>query len=1192
MLSNSRAERDPTILGSKERPVHVLALCAGQVPSAAAVCARDTSELFFVACDIIRETCRWMRVANRNRLAMISPNRVGGWCITYPGLDQKRAQVILDEFHAAKKIPNMHKVAVDVISKSWITLVGPSAILQRLTEFSSVLQRAPHIPADAGVPAHAPFMAGVDAHAILGHSGLLDRPLCWDKVTMVTPSGDCGPRQFATLRDLLCDISDDILLRPLLVDKAIESSISFLRRDSQVQVHEVGSTTHMPLVLKTLTAAGLAYQVEPAYRPPPIGSVMTRGSSDLVAIVGMSGRFPGSDNVDEFWGELLSGTCHIKKVPLSRFDVDMYHDETHKLKNSTAVKDGAWLNSPGLFDNRFFNVSPREATQMDPVQRLCLTTTHEALEMAGYAPGASQSMNPDRVATFVGVTGYDWLETLHQQGNDIYYVTGAAKAFVSGKINYHYKFGRGPYTVDSVCASSTTALTLACKSLLTRDCDMAVAGGGSVFSAPFDFSGIGRSGMISLDGGCRTFHDDADGYARGEGVGMVILKRLEDAISDKDNIIGVISGSARTYSTASTSITHPSHISQEKTYREVLGQTALDPEEIVYVEMHGAGTQAGDFEELTSILNVIGGQRRAENPLVVGAVKAAMGHGEGVAGVTALIKTLMMLKHRKIPAQPGVPFKLNHKFPNLDRYNANIALETRQLRASPKAEDGKIKMLVNSFDASGGNSSLVITEAPDMDDSERRLPDVRTSHVVALSGRSTVSLERNCHNLRKYVEENATVLLCDLAYTTTARRMHSTLRKGFACNSVGDLARQLRELPVETLPKRPIEKPRVVFVFTGQGSQYSAMGSTFWKTSTRFREMMQTYQLIATGHGLPVFLPVISGNLDVANASPVQLQLALLALELCKVYMLRTWGLVPDAVVGHSLGEYAALCASGVISPSDALYLVGHRALLMEKHLKPDTYAMLATEVPVQTLRAHLQKEHDAGRLSSCEIACINSPSATVASGNISDIQAFQSYLTDANNRSTLLRVPFGFHSTQIEPILDEYMALASGIVFKKPIIPIVSTLTGRLVKDEGVFDARYLARQAREPVNFVEALRTLDAAQQNETKDKKTLWVEIGPDPVCLGMIRKTLNPEDALLVSSLKQHRNSWETVAVLLKTAYEQGLPVNWYAYHSEFSSSTALLSNLPAYSWDNKETGRHTRLPQRGRWKRHSPTTTIH
>lgn len=327
-----------------------------------------------------------------------------------------------------------------------------------------------------------------------------------------------------------------------------------------------------------------------------------------------------------------------------------------------------------------------------------------------------------------------------------------------------------------------------------RDCDMAVVGGDSTFSAPFDLSGLGRAGMVSSDSGCRTFHDDADGYARKEGVGTVVLKRLEDAVADRDNIMGIISVAARTCSTTSTSITHPSHTSQEKTYREVIGQTTLDPEEIVYVEMHGTGTQAGDVEKLTSILNAMGGQRIANNPLVVGAVIAAMGHREGAAGVTSLIKTLMMLKHRAIPAQPGVPFKLNHRSPKLEKRNVHIALKSTPLRASPKSADGKIKMLVSTFDASGGNCSLVIQEAPDSDyRRDTRPQDVRPSQLVALSGRSTSPLQRNCENLLAYLERNTQTRLSDLAYTTTARRMHATLRKALVCNTVEDLASQLRE---------------------------------------------------------------------------------------------------------------------------------------------------------------------------------------------------------------------------------------------------------------------------------------------------------------------------------------------------------------------------------------------------------------
>lgn len=419
---------------------------------------------------------------------------------------------------------------------------------------------------------------------------------------------------------------------------------------------------------------------------------------------------------------LIFSTSHVLKailqVPKSRFDLDVFYDATGKKRNSTLAQHGSFLDRPGLFDNRLFNISPREAGQMDPIQRLLLTTSYEALEMAGYAPNASLSTESNRIATYFGQASDDWHEVLNNQGVDIYYVPSLARAFGPSRLNYQYKWGGGSFALDSACATSTTAISLACSALIARECDTALTGGGSILVSPNSFSGLSRSGMISTTGGCRTFHDDADGYARGEGVGVVVLKRLEDAVGDNDNILGVIRGSSRTYNATATSITHPDAKSQQRIYEDVLRQTCVLPDDIAYVEMHGTGTQAGDAAEMTSVLQTLGQNRTRNNPLVVGAVKANVGHGEAVslsshsgmsqtnskqaAGVTSLIKVLMMLRERKIPPQPGSPFVVNHNFPALADINVHIAGRDMMLKPRPGG-DGKIKVLLNSFDASVRN---------------------------------------------------------------------------------------------------------------------------------------------------------------------------------------------------------------------------------------------------------------------------------------------------------------------------------------------------------------------------------------------------------------------------------------------------------------------------------------------------------
>jgi len=526
-----------------------------------------------------------------------------------------------------------------------------------------------------------------------------------------------------------------------------------------------------------------------------------------------------------------------------------------------------------------------------------------------------------------------------------------------------------------------------------------------------------------------------------------------------------------------------------------------------------------------------------------------------------------MMRERKIPAQPGLPFKLNRNFPVLDALHVRIAGlsgKDMTLRPSPAAQDAKIKCLVNSFDASGGNTSLVIEEPPER---PRKADHPLSCHVVTLSARTHASLQGNQRRLLDYLNRHPHIKLADLAYTTTARRMHENLRVAYTAGSTKDIISSLREDVPKKLSKTKPQTSGVIFAFTGQGSQFAGMGKRLYQHSSIMRDLLHTYQQMAEHQGGPSFLHLILDDTsDVANASTVCVQLVIVALEIATAQLLKMWGVKPDMVVGHSLGEYSALCVAEVLSVSDALFLVAQRAALMETHLSAGQYAMLAVGKDLDTMRQFLAADGKA-ILHNTGIACINAPQTTVISGPVSEIGDGKARLEREGTRTTVLRVPYGFHSQHIEPILNDFEAIAKGVMFSAPAIPVASTLLGAVAErgQHNVFTPAYLVRQAREPVNFTGALQ---AYQKHTLATLRTVFIEIGPEPVCLGLVRRTLNiPADRLL-PTMTTTQDNWRTISSALAALYQAGASIDWPQYHKEFQSSVSLLT-LPSYAFDAKD-----------------------
>lgn len=1142
---------------------YAIGLCTGSFAAAAISTSQTLSELIPAALEAVLVAFRTglASIEARDDIEHDSKDTAPVWSVIL-GLKEQDALSALRTFIAGKSgLPKVSQPYLSAVTSNSVTLSGPPSVLQELlqTTFSTLrpLKLSVHAPYHAS---HIYDSAVVES--ILSKSDEHVLGSYTPRISLISCS--TGRRVSATtygslLRTILHDILVEQLRWDLVLGGCYTEFVQTAPVNAQFSLFPVLTNAAPTLAAAISQAAELHVPIDTAVADNASAKFSSTPSGkpeqSKIAIVGHSGRFPDAASTEKFWELLHQGRDVHREIPADRFDVKAHFDPTGKKKNTSRVQHGCFIEEPGLFDARFFNMSPRESCQADPGQRLAITTAYEAMEMAGFVPDRTPATQKDRIGIFYGMTSDDWREVNSGQNVDTYFIPGGNRAFTPGRINYHFKFSGPSFSIDTACSSSFAAIHTACNSLWRGDCDMAIAGGTNIMTNPDNFAGLDRGHFLSTTGNCNTFDDGANGYCRADVVGTVILKRLEDAQADKDPIYGVLLGAYTNHSAEADSMTRPHVGAQAFIFNKMLNQANVNPLDVSYIEMHGTGTQTGDAVEMKSVLEVFAKTPRGANrPLHLGSAKANIGHAESASGVASLIKVLKMMEKSEIPPHVGIKTKINHGFPrDLKERNVNIALVPTTWA---RPEGGKRTVFLNNFSAAGGNTALLMEDAPLVAPAPQT--DGRTNYAVAISAKSIVSLEKNVQTLASFIENNPDMSLPALSYTTTARRMHHNHRIVVTGSDLASIKSALFGLNCKEIrPINPKKIPNVAFAFTGQGALYSGVGKTLYETVSSFRSDVQRFDRIAQSQGFPTFLPLVDGTAEsVDGLGPVSAQIGAACVQMALARLWASWGVFPSAVIGHSLGEYAALNAAGVLSVSDTIYLTGARARLLEECCTVGTHSMLAVKSSPASLNKYIST-------TTCEIACINGPEESVISGKVSEIISLAESIAAAGIKCVKLDVPFAFHSAQVEVILKKFEALAQDVVFKKPIVPFISPLLSEVVTEAGILNSTYLSRACRETVNFSGGLA---AATEFKIVNEKTLWVEIGAHPVCSGMVKSSLG-STATALPTLRKNTDTWKVLTTSLASLHISGIELQWNEFHRDFEGCQHVIS-LPAYSWDAK------------------------
>lgn len=874
-----------------------------------------------------------------------------------------------------------------------------------------------------------------------------------------------------------------------------------------------------------------------------------------IAIVGVGCRFPGKTNsADAMWKMLMEGTDAVIEIPKDRWNIDKFYQAEMGAPGKTYAKWGGFIEGIDQFDPECFGISPREADLMDPQQRLLLEVAWEALEDSGKQVDKLAGSN---TGVYIGLCTNDYAqiqaELTDAKHIDPHSATGSAFSIAANRVSYCLDFHGPSMVVDTACSSSLVATHLACTSLLNNECDLALAGGVNLILLPSPFISFCAATMLSPDGRCKAFDERANGFVRGEGAGMVVLKRLSTALADKDEIYAVINATGVNSDGRTNGISLPGKEAQANLIESVYQQAGIERNKVFYIEAHGTGTAVGDPIEASTLGEKFGANREVGDTCIIGSVKTNIGHLEAGAGIAGLIKATLCLKHRTIP--PNLHFQ---------NPNPNIPFDELKLEVpvSPVIypEDRQRDMIVgvNSFGFGGTNAHAVLTEYH----SEReQLPEdnkksVDATYLLPLSARSEEGLKALAHSYIDFLDQTENIKMADLVHTASMRRSLYSQRLSLVADTLSAMKQQLQyfidgEMQAGMFQRQCLRETefKLAFVFSGQGPQWWAMGRQLLETEPAFREKIKECDTLMSFYADWSLYAELTADENNSRIAETEISQPLLfALQVALVELWKSRGIVAEAVVGHSVGEVAAAYIAGALDLKTAIKVIYYRGWCMS-HATGEG-GMLAA-----ALTSEQAEERIATYAGKICIAAINSPTSVSLSGSPELLKDLAAKLEQDTIFHRMLDVQFAFHSEQMDPVRDELVNALAGIKLGNIQIPIYSTVSGQQA-EHNVFDNHYWWHNVRDKVCFASAVQSMVA-------DGCNTFIEIGPHPVLTGSIIESAQKK-VTVIPSLHRKQEDTTTMLGAVGNLFTLGCPINWEKIHKQQGH----FIHLPGYPWQRQ------------------------